>query len=214
MQSAPQPGWEETIGHPIFGKDLSLAGFHRALVLLSVLGLVVRIGFYVEHANTPSFGVPTLDQKYYDTVAKMLLAGQDLHELHGYRPLLYPMFLAFFYRVGGDWGVDLALLAQHLLWDRDRLARGVAGRSIVPPSAGRGGLPNWAASAGSPAHLNTRDRSSRRRTRSSDSLVSAASPRHRKCIRPRRARSAPERLCVHHDPLLQARRVARRNFGS
>ncbi len=115
MQSAPQPGWEETIGHPIFGKDLSLAGFHRALVLLSVLGLVVRIGFYVEHANTPSFGVPTLDQKYYDTVAKMLLAGQDLHELHGYRPLLYPMFLAFFYRVGGDWGVDLALLAQHLL---------------------------------------------------------------------------------------------------
>ena len=75
----------------------------------------MRIGFYVEHANTPSFGVPTLDQKYYDTVAKMLLAGEDLHELHGFRPLLYPMFLAFFYKLGGSWGVDLALLAQHLL---------------------------------------------------------------------------------------------------
>ena len=59
--------------------------------------------------------MPTLDQKYYDTVAKMLLAGEDLHELHAFRPLLYPMFLAFFYKLGGNWGVDLALLVQHLL---------------------------------------------------------------------------------------------------
>ena len=48
----------------------------------------------MEHAHNPSFGVPTLDQKYYDTVARMLLAGEDLHMLHGFRPLLYPMFLA------------------------------------------------------------------------------------------------------------------------
>ena len=115
MQSATQPDLEETNGSSIFGKDLSLAGFNRALVLLILVGLIVRIGFYVEHAQTPSFGVPTLDQKYYDTVARMLLAGEDLHELHAYRPLLYPMFLAFFYKLGGNWGVDLALLAQHLL---------------------------------------------------------------------------------------------------
>ena len=115
MQSATQPDLEETNGSSIFGKDLSLAGFNRALVLLILVGLIVRIGFYVEHAQTPSFGVPTLDQKYYDTVARMLLAGEDLHELHAYRPLLYPMFLAVFYKFGGDWGVDLALLAQHLL---------------------------------------------------------------------------------------------------
>ncbi|MEI8197097.1 MAG: hypothetical protein WCI73_14455, partial [Phycisphaerae bacterium] len=106
---------EETNGRSIFGKDIPAAGFNRALVLLALLGLIVRIGFYVEHANTPSFGVPTLDQKYYDTVARMLLAGEDLHELHGFRPLLYPMFLAFFYKLGGNWGVDLALLVQHLL---------------------------------------------------------------------------------------------------
>ena len=115
MQSATQPDLEETNGSSSFGKDLSVAGFNRALVLLILVGLIVRIGFYVEHAQTPSFGVPTLDQKYYDTVARMLLAGEDLHELHAYRPLLYPMFLAFFYKLGGDWGVDLALLAQHLL---------------------------------------------------------------------------------------------------
>jgi Tfp pilus assembly protein PilF len=115
MQSAAPPDWEETNGRSIFGKDISVAGFNRALVLLILLGLIVRIGFYVEHANTPSFGVPTLDQKYFDTVAKMLLAGEDLHELHGFRPLLYPIFLAFFYKLGGNWGVDLALLVQHLL---------------------------------------------------------------------------------------------------
>jgi len=99
----------------IFGKDISVVGFRKALVLLVLLGLVLRIGFYVEHANNPSFGVPTLDQKYYDTVARMLLAGEDLHELHGFRPLLYPMFLAAMYQLGGTWGVDLALLVQHFL---------------------------------------------------------------------------------------------------
>ena len=64
--SAPNPASPnpaEADGGSIFGKDISVAGFHRALVLLSLLALIVRIGFYVEHANTPSFGVPTLDQK-------------------------------------------------------------------------------------------------------------------------------------------------------
>jgi tetratricopeptide (TPR) repeat protein len=115
MRSAAQPDLEETNGRSIFGEDISAAGFNRALVFLILLGLIVRIGFYVEHAHTPSFGVPTLDQKYYDTVAKMLVAGEDLHELHAFRPLLYPMFLACFYKLGGNWGVDLALLVQHLL---------------------------------------------------------------------------------------------------
>jgi tetratricopeptide (TPR) repeat protein len=45
----------------------------------------------------------------------MLLAGQDLHALLGFRPLLYPLFLAAWYKLGGGWGVELALLAQHLL---------------------------------------------------------------------------------------------------
>jgi len=106
---------KNTEASSIFGKDLSSEGFKKALLFLFLLGLIVRIGFFLEHARTPSFGVPTLDQKYYDTVAKMLLAGEDLHELHGFRPLLYPMFLAVLYKIGGAWGIDLALLAQHLL---------------------------------------------------------------------------------------------------
>ncbi len=69
----------------------------------------------VEHARTPSFGVPTLDQKYYDTAARMLLGGEDLHLLHGLRPLLYPMFLAVLYKLGGSHGIDLAVAVQHLL---------------------------------------------------------------------------------------------------
>ena len=99
----------------VFGKDISADKFKKALVYLFLLGLIVRIGYFVEHAHSPFFGAPVLDEKYYDTVAKMLLAGEDLHELHGFRPLLYPMFLAFFYKLGGAWGVDLALFVQHLL---------------------------------------------------------------------------------------------------
>src|SRR3974390_1480340 len=100
---------------PVLGKDISGVAFKKWLVILFLLGLFVRVGFFLEHAHSPSFGVPTLDQLYYDTVARMLLAGEDLHQLHGFRPLLYPMFLALFYKLGGAWGTDLALFVQHLL---------------------------------------------------------------------------------------------------
>lgn len=106
MRTAAQSG---------FGADVSVEFFRKGLIFLVLLGLVTRLGFFVEHAGSPSFGVPTLDQTYYDTVARMLLAGQDLHALHGFRPLLYPLFLAVWYKLGGAWGIDLALLAQHLL---------------------------------------------------------------------------------------------------
>lgn len=98
-----------------FGGDISVRGFKRAVVFLVLLGLVARIGFFVEHAQTVSFGVPTLDQKYYDTAARMILAGEDLRGLRGFRPLLYPLFLAANYWVGGSWGVDLAIFVQHLM---------------------------------------------------------------------------------------------------
>ena len=97
------------------GRDISPEFFAKWTALLVVLGLILRIAFFVEHSHSPSFGVPTLDQTYYDTVARMLLAGADLHTLHGFRPLLYPLFLALWYKIGGAWGVDLALLVQHLL---------------------------------------------------------------------------------------------------
>jgi tetratricopeptide (TPR) repeat protein len=98
-----------------FGKDISSGIFKKYLVCLFLLGLIVRAGFLVEHARTPSFGVLTMDQKYYDTAARMLLAGEDLHPLRGIRPLLYPMFLAVFYKLGGSHGIDLVVAVQHLL---------------------------------------------------------------------------------------------------
>jgi len=97
-----------------FGKDISANAFKKYLVYLFLLGLIVRMGYLAEHAHAPSYGVPTLDQKYYDTVAKMLLAGDDLHRLHGFRPLLYPMFVAVCYKLGGGHGIDLTVAAQHL----------------------------------------------------------------------------------------------------
>jgi tetratricopeptide (TPR) repeat protein len=106
-------GVEEPNRSPL-GSDISELVFKKALVLLFIAGLIVRVAFLLEHARTPSFAVPTLDQVYYDTVAKMLLAGEDLHQLHGFRPLLYPMFLAFCYKVGSSWGPDLAIVLQHV----------------------------------------------------------------------------------------------------
>ena len=100
---------------PGFDFDVSIGSFKRGLLILALLGLLIRLGFFIEHTHSPSFGVPTLDQTYYDTVARMLLAGEDLHSLHGFRPLLYPLFLAFWYKLGGNLGVDLAIAVQHLL---------------------------------------------------------------------------------------------------
>jgi Tfp pilus assembly protein PilF len=98
-----------------FGKDIPAGVFKKCLVYLLLLGLIVRTGFLVEHARSPSFGVLTLDQKYYDTAARMLLAGRDLHQLHGLRPLLYPMFVAVLYKLGGAHGIDLAVAVQHFI---------------------------------------------------------------------------------------------------
>ena len=100
---------------PLLGRDLSIPASRKAMVFLALLGLIVRIGYFAEHSHNPAFGVPTLDEKYYDMVAKMLLTGQDLHALHGFRPLLYPMFLAACYKIGGAWGATLAVFVQHLL---------------------------------------------------------------------------------------------------
>src|ERR1700722_18926645 len=91
---------------PAFARDISFGTFKRHLVCLFLLGLIIRAGFMVEHARSPSFGIVTLDQKYYDTAARLIVAGEDLHVLRGLRPLLYPMFLAALYKLGGPHGID------------------------------------------------------------------------------------------------------------
>jgi Tfp pilus assembly protein PilF len=118
MNLANTPTASESTRHDapgLFTGDISTRRFRDCLVLLLVLGLIIRGGYLVEHARSPSFGVLTLDQKYYDTVARMLLAGGDLHSLHGLRPLLYPMFVATLYKLGGSHGVDVVIAVQHFL---------------------------------------------------------------------------------------------------
>jgi tetratricopeptide (TPR) repeat protein len=105
----------QTNNGSLFGRDISAGTFKNCLICLFLLGLIVRMGFLVEHAHSPSFGVLTLDQKYYDVAARTILSGGDLHQLRGLRPLLYPMFLAALYKIGGAHGIDLAIAAQHFL---------------------------------------------------------------------------------------------------
>lgn len=115
MQSASTTVAAPEQNGSVFVRDIPAERFKAWLLFLFVLGLVVRAVFIVEHARLPSFGVLTLDQKYYDLVARMLLAGKDLHELHGFRPLLYPLYLAGCYELGGSAGITLAIFVQHLL---------------------------------------------------------------------------------------------------
>lgn len=113
--AAPNPNPSKDNTGSFFSRDISDIAFKKCLIGLCVLGLVIRVLFFLEHVRSPSFGVPTLDQTYYDTVAQMLLAGEDLHALHGFRPLLYPLYLAGCYKIGAGWGIDLSIFLQHLM---------------------------------------------------------------------------------------------------
>lgn len=93
----------------------------RGALWLVVIGCLVRLTYLAEHAASPFFGSAVLDELYYDTVARLLLLGQDISEVNpGFRPLLYPFYLAASYAVAsfagvGEWGRELAVFGQHLL---------------------------------------------------------------------------------------------------
>ena len=85
------------------------------LLWLFAGGVVLRLFYIVEHASSPFFRVPILDEAFYDSVAKALAAGEPVSAVNpAFRPLFYPALLSLFYRFG-DWGLPLALGAQHLL---------------------------------------------------------------------------------------------------
>lgn len=116
----------------------------RTLLLIGAAGLLIRLFYLSEHATSAFFGVPILDEKYYDAVARVLAAGQDVGAINpGFRPLLYPLFLAGAYRLAGDWGGVLAISLQHLLGVATALlAAAAAARLFRRPAAGAwaGGL--------------------------------------------------------------------------
>lgn len=88
----------------------------RMLLWLFAGGVILRLLYAVEHAGSPFFRVPILDEAFYDSVARALAAGEPVSAVNpAFRPLLYPALLSIAYRLGVDWGLPLALGAQHLL---------------------------------------------------------------------------------------------------
>lgn len=87
----------------------------RDALLLGLFALVIRCLYNAEHSNSAFFGVPLLDQKYYDLFARTIAAGGDWSSFGGFRPMLYPLFLGGLYKLGGADGMALAFLVQHAL---------------------------------------------------------------------------------------------------
>ncbi len=88
----------------------------RVLFWVAAGAFLVRFLYFTEHAGSPFFHAAILDEKFYDALARALVEGRDFSRLNpGFRPWLYPVFLAVWYHLGGDWGYVLALVAQHLL---------------------------------------------------------------------------------------------------
>ncbi|MCP3962998.1 MAG: hypothetical protein GY719_34595 [bacterium] len=88
----------------------------RILLWVAVAALIVRVLYFAEHAGSAFFEFPVLDEKFYDALARALVAGDDVSRLNpGFRPWLYPLYLATCFLTGGQWDTVLALLGQHLL---------------------------------------------------------------------------------------------------
>jgi Flp pilus assembly protein TadD len=90
-------------------------GLGRALLWSGALAAITRIVYLTEHLGSTFFGVAILDEAFYDAVARALLEGGPVDAVNpGFRPLLYPAFLALAYLVGGAADVLVAVVLQHL----------------------------------------------------------------------------------------------------
>ncbi len=88
----------------------------RVLLWVGFAAFVIRFLYFTEHAASPFFHAAILDERFYEGVARALAEGRDASRLNpGFRPWLYPVFLAGWFRLGGEWGYVLALCAQHAL---------------------------------------------------------------------------------------------------
>ena len=75
--------------------DLRQGSEARVLLWVAAAAIAVRLAYLTEHLASSFFGVPILDEAFYDAVARALVAGGDLGGLDaGFRPLLYPFLLA------------------------------------------------------------------------------------------------------------------------
>ncbi|MEM9593610.1 MAG: hypothetical protein AAGD06_05080 [Acidobacteriota bacterium] len=69
--------------------DPGVAAQRRAVAWAVALAVVTRLLYYVEHSGSAFFGVPILDEHFYDSVARALLGGGDVAAANpGFRSLL------------------------------------------------------------------------------------------------------------------------------
>ena len=88
----------------------------RLLLWVGTLALIVRFAYFSEMIQSAFFGVPILDEAFYDTVGRALAAGQPISELNpAFRPMLYPALLGMIYQLAPDWGFAAAILLQHAM---------------------------------------------------------------------------------------------------
>lgn len=88
----------------------------RVLLWVAALATLVRVLYLAEHVRSAFFTVPVLDGVYYREAARALLGeASPVGLLTGFRPLLYPLFLAPFEAWSADWGLAAAIVVQHLL---------------------------------------------------------------------------------------------------
>ncbi len=114
----------------------------RAALWVALLAFVVRVLYLTEHARSAFFGVPILDEAYYDGLALALLGqGSDAAVMNpGFRPWGYPLFLAGAHRLADPFGRPLAVAIQHVLgittailvvWLAARLLRSATGGALA-----------------------------------------------------------------------------------
>lgn len=83
---------------------------------MGALAALIRALYLVEHVRSAFFTVPVLDGAYYREAARALIGeAAPAGLLTGFRPLLYPVFLAAFEVWSADWGLAAAIVVQHLL---------------------------------------------------------------------------------------------------
>lgn len=88
----------------------------RPLLWVAMVAVAVRLPHLLETVRSVFFGVPILDEAFYDLIARRLAADTGVADVNpGFRSLLYPALLAVAHRLTADHGLFLAVAAQHLL---------------------------------------------------------------------------------------------------
>ncbi len=88
----------------------------RVYLWLGAAALLVRCLYLSEHSTSAFFGIPILDERYYDELARRLLDGRGAAILNpGFRPWLYPGMVAAVYALVGEHGMLAVQVLQHLM---------------------------------------------------------------------------------------------------